>query len=319
MTNTDGTNADSGRILLSGGSGMLGSALRTALVQRNAELLQLVRREALGSREIQWNPASTSPLARTEALEGLAAAIHLSGANVAAHRWTARYQREIRASRLDSTHALATVLAGLRSPPRTLLLASAIGIYGDRGDEILDEEAAPGSGFLASVCREWEAAAEPARKAGIHVVPLRFGVVLGSGSGALAKMLPVFRLGLGGRIGPGTQWMSWIALEDVVAATLFILESPSLSGAVNLTAPHPVTNAEFTRTLGQMMRRPTVMAVPALALRAVMGLMAEETLLASARVIPKKLMEAGFRFGRPSLEEALGDAIGSSDRHESPP
>src|SRR5579863_4092713 len=162
MTNTDGTNAAGRRILLSGGSGMLGSALRTALAQRNAELLQLVRREAVGPREIQWNPASTSPVARPEALEGLAAAIHLSGANVAAHRWTAKYQREIRASRVDSTYALATVLAGLRSPPRALLVASAIGIYGDRGDEILDEDSAPGKGFLASVCREWEEAAEPA-------------------------------------------------------------------------------------------------------------------------------------------------------------
>ncbi|MGB7549276.1 MAG: TIGR01777 family oxidoreductase, partial [Terracidiphilus sp.] len=209
----------------------------------------------------------------------------------------------------DSTRALTTLLAGLRRPPRALLVASAVGIYGDRGNELLDESSAPGTGFLADLCRQWEAAAEPAVEAGIRVVHLRFGVVLGPGSGALAQMLPLFRLGLGGALGSGRQWMSWISLADAIAAILFALETPALAGPVNLTAPHPVTNAEFTRALARQLRRPAFLPAPAFALRLALGQMADEALLASTRAVPGRLMEAGFRFAHPTVSEALAAAL----------
>jgi uncharacterized protein (TIGR01777 family) len=306
-------NTAPGKVLLSGASGMLGAALRTALQPRNApvsqQVLQLVRRPPVSSDELQWNPASDKPIAATEPLEGLNAAIHLSGANVAARRWTPAYRREVAASRVDSTHALATMLAGLHRPPQALLVASATGIYGDRGDELLDESSPPGSGFLADVCRAWEAAAQPALEAGIRVVHLRFGVVIGPGAGALAKMLPAFRMGLGGRLGSGRQWMSWIGLADLVAAVLFAQARATLAGPLNLVSPNPVTNAQFTRALAHRLHRPAIMPVPAFALRLAMGQMADEALLASARVVPGKLLEAGFRFTQPTVEEALAAAL----------
>ncbi len=243
-------------------------------------------------------------------LEGLTAAIHLSGANVAAHRWTPEYMREIEASRVGSTGTLARVLAGLERPPRVFLVASATGIYGDRGDEVLTEDSAPGTGFLAEVCRNWEAAAEPAVVAGIRVVHLRFGVVLSAGEGALGKLAPLFRMGLGGRLGSGRQWMSWMGIEDAVAAVRFLLKTPQIVGAVNMTAPNPVTNAEFTRVLGRVLHRPALLPAPAFALRLALGRMADEALLASARAMPKRLMDAGFRFAQPTIEEALAAALG---------
>jgi uncharacterized protein (TIGR01777 family) len=214
------------------------------------------------------------------------------------------------ASRVDSTQALATALAGLRRPPRTLLVASAVGIYGNRGGELLDETSKPGAGFLAELCRQWEAAARPATEAGIRVVHLRFGVILGPGPGALARMLPLFRLGLGGRLGNGRQWMSWISLADAIGAVLCVLETPALAGAMNLTAPSPVTNAEFTRILARQLRRPAFLPVPAFALRLALGQMADEVLLSSARAVPVRLLAAGFRFTHPTLGEALAAALG---------
>jgi uncharacterized protein (TIGR01777 family) len=294
-----------GRFLLSGASGMLGTALREALTQRKADVLQLVRRKPAGPTELLWDPTATVPISSAERLEGLTAAIHLGGANVGAQRWTPSYLREMTASRVQSTHALATALAGLRRPPSALLVASAIGIYGNRGDEILDERSNPGSGILPRLCRAWEAAAEPARQGGIRVVHLRFGVVLDPNGGAMAKMLPPFRLGLGGRLGSGKQWMSWIGLADLVAAVLFALDEPSLTGPVNLTSPQPVTNAEFTRALAGQLHRPAVLPVPAFALRLALGPMADEALLASARALPQKLSGAGFRFAQATVEEAL--------------
>lgn len=279
---------------------MLGGALSHALATRNQETLQLVRRPAARSTEIQWNPAAP--------LEGLAAAIHLSGASVAAHRWTPAYKREIAASRIDSTRALAATLARLNHPPQVMLVASAVGFYGNRGDEMLNESSAPGSGFMAELCEQWEAAAQPARDAGIRVVHLRFGVVLGPG-GALARMTPIFRLGLGGPLGSGRQWMSWISLDDVVAAILFALDTPILAGPVNFTAPNPVTNAEFTRVLARCLHRPAIFPAPAFALRIALGQMADEALLASARVLPARLTEAGFQFQHPTIEEALAAAL----------
>ena len=292
---------------------MLGTAVRQMLAGRGADLLQLVRRAPAAPGQLRWDPSTSPSNADTEQLEGLEAAIHLGGASVAAHRWTGDYKREIRASRVESTRALAVALARLRQPPNTLLVASATGIYGNRGDELLDERSSPGTGFLADLCREWEAAAQPAADAGIRVVHLRFGVVLGPGAGALAKMLPLFRLGLGGRLGSGHQWMSWISLADAVAAVLFALGSNSaastLAGPVNLTAPAPVTNAEFTRALGRAVHRPAILPAPAFALRLALGQMADEALLSSARVFPNRLAGAGFQFAHSSVEAALAAAL----------
>ena len=299
------------RFLISGASGMLGLALSRALIQRPATLIQLVRRVPAGKGELRWDPAAPSPVSQPQALEGLEAAIHLSGANLAARRWTPQYLREVTSSRVDSTRALATMLAGLKAPPRSLLVASAVGIYGDRGDQVLDESSAPGSGFLADLCRAWESAAAPAVEAGIRVAHLRFGVVLDRRAGALARMLPLFRLGLGGRLGSGKQWMSWIGLPDLVAAALFVVDTPSLTGPVNLTSPEPVTNAEFTRALSRRLHRPAVLPAPAFALRIGLGRMADEALLASTRAVPRKLLDAGFQFAHASIEDALAEAIGN--------
>jgi uncharacterized protein (TIGR01777 family) len=301
------------KILLSGASGLLGAALRQSLAVQNLSALQLVRRPAASSQEIQWNPAALSALANPAQLENLAATIHLSGANVAAHRWTQSYKRQIASSRIDSTRALAMMLASLRQPPKVLLVASATGIYGNRGDELLDEMASPGSGFLADLCQQWEMAAQPAIDAGIRVVHLRFGVVLApvakSHPGALDKMLPIFRLGLAGPLGSGRQWMSWISLHDAVAAILFALQTPSLFGAVNVTAPNPVTNAEFTRALARQLHRPAFFAAPEFALRLALGQMADEALLSSARVLPAKLAATGFQFTHPTIDLALAAAL----------
>ena len=291
---------------------MLGSVLRDALTARSQPIIQLVRRPPSSLDQIQWNPAATPAIPNPEALKNISAnitaAIHLSGSNVAAHRWTAAYKREIAQSRIQSTHALASALAQLRNPPQTLLVASATGIYGNREDQLLDDTSAPGSGFLADVCRQWEAAAQPAVQAGIRVVHLRFGVVLHPATGALAKMLPLFRLGLGGRLGSGRQWMSWITLVDAVSAILFALDTASLDGPVNLAAPEPVTNTEFTRALSRAVHRPAILPAPAFALRLALGQMADEALLASARAAPFRLLSAGFQFAHPTIDSALAAA-----------
>jgi hypothetical protein len=304
----DSVNA-SAAIILSGASGMLGSAVRRALATRDIRFLQLLRRVPDGDGQLQWNPGSDQPLENPASLEGANAAIHLSGASVAGHRWTQAYRREMAASRIDSTRRLAILLAGLKRPPQSFLVASATGIYGDRGDEVLDETSSAGAGFLANLCQDWEAAAKPAVNAGIRVVHLRFGVVLGPGHGALAKMLPPFRVGLGAKLGSGRQWMSWVAQEDAVAAILFAMDHQKLSGPVNVTAPNPVTNAEFTRALGRQLRRPAFLTVPAFAVRLMFGQMAVEALLASARVLPAKLLASGFQFSLPEVDQALKSAL----------
>lgn len=296
-------------IILSGASGMLGAALHRALSAKGISTLQLLRRVPAGEGQLQWNPGVDRPIENPSPLEGAAAAIHLSGANVAAHRWTNEYKHELTVSRVDSTRRLATVLAGLKRPPKAFLIASAIGIYGDRGDEVLDETSTPGTGFLADLCQRWEAAAAPAVQAGIRVVHLRFGVVLGPGKGALQQMLPPFRLGMGARLGSGQQWMSWVGLADVVAAILFAAETPGLSGPVNVAAPNPVINAEFTRVLGNQLHRSAFLTVPAFALHLMFGQMADEALLASARVRPAKLQAAGFRFSLPLIQDAVRAAL----------
>jgi len=297
------------KIVLSGASGMLGAALRQRLAEDRVPVVQLVRGRAPGNGQVAWDPAREPAIRDVSALEGCAAAVHLAGANVAARPWTKTYRRELWTSRVDSTRALASALASLRKPPRTLIVASAVGIYGDRGDEVVDEGSKPGEGFLADLCRAWEEAADPAQQAGIRVVHARFGVVLGRGPGALAKMLPVFRVGLGGRLGSGRQWMSWVSLDDVIAAILFALKTPALAGPVNMTSPNAVTNAEFTRALGRALHRPAFLPAPAFALRLALGQMADEALLSSTRAVPVKLTEAGFRFSHATVESALVAAL----------
>jgi hypothetical protein len=264
----------------------------------------LVRRPPARERgEIQWDP--NAGRLDPESLAGVDAFVHLSGENVAVLRWTNAAKNRIRDSRVNSTHLLADAISRMRPLPRVLVVASAVGCYGNRGDELLTEDSPPGSGFLAGVCREWEAAAEPARAAGVRVVNVRIGIVLSSAGGALAKMLTPFRLGLGGVIGSGRQWMSWIALSDLVRAFEFTLNSSGLEGPVNAVSPQPVTNREFTKTLGAAVHRPTVMPIPASMLHLALGEMADETLLASTRVIPERLTAAGFAFEYPRLEDAL--------------
>ena len=297
-----------GRILFSGASGMLGAALRHSLAAE-FETFQLVRRQPNTTTEIEWSPERARSFTSTEPLEGLTAAIHLSGANLAGHRWTPAYKRELVESRIGSTHALARALAQLSRPPQALLVASGTGIYGNRGDALLDESAAPGTGFLADLCRAWEEAAQPAAAAGIRVVHLRCGLVLGPGGGALGKMLPIFRLGLGGPLGNGRQWMSWIALADLIVAVRFLLSGTKLAGPINIVAPEPVTNAEFARAIGRAVHRPAILPAPAFALRLALGEMADEALLAGARVVPKRLLDAGFPFSYPRIDEALREAV----------
>jgi uncharacterized protein (TIGR01777 family) len=285
---------------------MLGAAIRGVFAERKLPVLQLVRSKAAPPDQLQWDPAAASPFSRPESLEGLTAAIHLSGANLAAHRWTPDFKREIAESRIGSTHALATALAGLRQPPKTLLVASATGIYGNRGDELIDETSPLGTGFLADLCRQWEAAAQPAVDAGIRVLFLRFGVVISNDPrGALARMLPIFRFCLGGQLGNGRQYMSWISMPDALAAIFFLLESQSIAGPINITAPNPLTNEQFTRTLATHLHRPALLTVPAFALRLAFGEMANEVLLAGARAYPAKLAASGFQFSHASLLHAL--------------
>ncbi len=292
------------KVILSGASGVVGSAVRRALAAEGTPALSLVRRPAKEG-ELTWNPTTTKPFTEDGPLEGARAAIHLSGASIAGKRWTAAYKRELAASRVETTRALATALARLHRRPETLVVASAVGFYGNRGGEVLDESSAPGEGFLAELCQLWEEAARPAVEAGIRVVHTRFGVLLNRGPGALEKMLPVFRAGAGGKLGSGHQWMSWISIDDAIAAILLALDAPGLVGPVNVVSPNPVRNAEFTRALARQLHRPAALAVPAFALRLAIGQMAEEVLLASARVMPVKLARAGFRFRYPTVDEAL--------------
>lgn len=297
--------SQAGSCLLSGASGMLGAALRQALEARSISTLRLVRSaHADATGEIAWNPAAEPPVASTVSLEGSRWVVHLSGTNIG-RRWSEVYKRELVESRVASTAALSRTLAGLKNPPETLVVASAVGFYGDRGEERLEESSAPGSGFLAALCQQWEQAADPARAAGIRVVHLRLGVILSPRGGALDRMLPLFRLGLGGPLGSGRQWMSWVSLADAVRAILFALQTPALSGAVNLTAPEPIRNADFTRALAHRLHRPAFLRAPAFALRLALGEMAQETLLTSTRAFPVRLEQAGFVFTHREANAAL--------------
>jgi hypothetical protein len=291
------------KILISGSSGLVGSALVSHFREKGNEPIRLIRSiPKAGENSVYWNP-EVDEIER-ERLEGLDVVIHLAGENIAAGRWTQEQKQRIRDSRVEGTRFLSEELAGLRKPPQAFFSASAIGIYGDRGDEILTEESPlGGEGFLTEVVKEWEAAAEPLVKKGIRVLHLRFGLILSRSGGALAKMLFPFRMGLGGVLGKGNQWMSWISIEDVVGAVDFLLDRKDV-GAFNLTAPQPVTNRIFTKTLGKVLRRPTFMSVPETVLRLALGEMARE-LLSSVRVEPKRLQEVGYRFQYQELEAAL--------------
>ncbi|MFO1462759.1 MAG: TIGR01777 family oxidoreductase [bacterium] len=294
------------RILVTGSSGLVGSALVEKLLSQGHSISRLVRRKADASKgEAYWNPEGGSVDKTGLAELRPEVVINLAGENIASGRWTAERKRKIRDSRVHGTRALADTLAHLETPPKAFLCASAIGYFGSRGDERLDEASIPGEGFLAEVCEEWESSAEPAAKAGIRTVNLRIGVILSPKGGALKKMLLPFKLGLGGVIGSGKQYMSWIALDDVVGILDFAIQNASLQGPVNAVAPNPVTNKEFTKTLGRVLWRPTCLPMPASTARMVFGEMADELLLASTRVEPAKLRQAGYAFQYPDLKAAL--------------
>jgi len=291
------------KIVITGSSGLIGTALIASLTEAGHRVTRLVRSQPRAEAgEAHWDPAAGEMDAT--ALEGQDAVVNLAGATIA-ERWTAAKKARIRDSRIQGTRLLCDALAHLQQLPAVLVNASAIGYYGDRGAERLTEDSPPGSGFLADVCREWEGATAAAAQAGVRVVCLRTGVVLSARGGALAKMLPPFRLGLGGRIGSGTQFMSWIALDDLVGIVRHALATPTLAGPVNAVAPNPVTNQEFTTTLGKVLGRPTPFPVPAFAMRLAFGQMADELLLGSARVEPQRIAASGYSFRFPNLEAAL--------------
>ena len=299
------------KVAVTGATGLVGSALVPFLLGGGHEVVPLRRTSGASGGDggaPGWDPR-TGALSAGVA-DGLDAVIHLAGENIAAGRWTAARKARIRDSRVHGTRQLAEALAGLADPPQTLVVASAIGFYGDRSDAVLDESSAPGEGFLPDVCQAWEAASAPAREVGIRVVHLRIGIVLTPAGGALGQMLFPFRMGVGGVIGSGRQYMSWVALDDVLGGVLHALRAEDLAGPVNMVAPNPVTNREFTKTLGRVLRRPTIFPLPAFGARLAFGEMADALLLASTRVDPARLREGGFAFGHPHLEDALRHVLG---------
>jgi hypothetical protein len=298
----------SGCVLVTGASGMVGRVLVRFLEARGLEVRRLVRGDVRGPGEYRWNPVRGE--LDPAALDGVSAVVHLAGESIADGRWTAARRAAIRDSRVVGTAALVGAIASRRDRPEVLVSASAVGYYGDRGDEPLSEEAGPGSGFLAGVCVDWEREAAEVEQCGVRSVRLRLGVVLGPEGGALARMLPVFKAGAGGRLGSGRQWMSWIAVEDLAAICGEALQRAEWRGAFNAVAPVPVTNAAFTETLARVLGRPAVLAVPAAALKLLFGLMAEEALLASTRAVPARLEAAGFTWRHPDLEAVLRAALG---------
>jgi uncharacterized protein (TIGR01777 family) len=299
------------KVVLTGGTGLIGKALVRSLLREGVQVALLVRRPArphpdANIIEIEWHPGRSQYVLDPSPLEGCYAAIHLAGANLADRRWTPSYKRLILSSRVDTSHALDRIFRALKAPPPVVIAASATGYYGDRGNEVLTEASRVGTGFLPEVCQAWETATSSLAP---RVVQLRFGVVLTARGGALPRLVRLFRLGLGGRLGNGRQWMSWLSLEDAVAAVQFAIAEPQLSGAFNTTTSHPVTNAEFTHILGGILHRPTLLRVPSVVLRAVFGEMAHDTLLASTRALPERLRAAGFQFSHERLEQALSEMI----------
>jgi uncharacterized protein (TIGR01777 family) len=296
------------KVIVSGSTGLIGRPLVASLRADGHDVVRLVRGDVQRSDEVQWNPAAGTIDAA--GLAGAKVVFHLAGAGIGDQRWTDSYKKEILDSRVLGTGLVAATVAELDPRPSVMVSASAIGWYGDRGDEILDETAQQGTGFLADVVAAWEAAARPAAEADIRVVHPRTGIVLSKEGGALQRLLLPFKLGAGGRTGPGSQWWSWITLDDEVRALTHLASSSALAGPVNLTAPNPVTNQEFVEVLGSVLRRPTVLPTPSLALKAILGSeLAEALLFQSERVVPARLLEDGFTFDSPNLEEALASAI----------
>jgi uncharacterized protein len=292
------------KILVSGSHGLVGKALVRSLTDDGHEVVKLVRGgHGFGAAEVEWRP--DQGFIDAQHLEGIDVVVHLAGESIASGRWSTEKKKAIRESRVKGTALLSDALANLSRPPAVFLSASAIGYYGNRGDELLTEKSAPGEDFLSSVCRDWEAATRAAAEKGIRTVWTRFGIILDAKEGALGKMLPPFRMGVGGRVGDGKQWMSWIALDDVVNGLKFVMEDESIHGPVNFVAPNPVTNAEFTKTLGRVLGRPTIFPIPAFGARLAFGEMADALLLASQRVEPSVLEEKGFLFRWPTLEPIL--------------
>jgi uncharacterized protein (TIGR01777 family) len=292
------------RIAVTGSTGLVGSALVVMLERRNHEVVRLVRHlNDAGAGAAFWDPAAG--VLDPAALAGVDAVVHLAGENIASGRWTPEFKARVSLSRTEPTRLIARTLASMTNGPRVFLSASAVGYYGHRGDTPLTEQDRPGNDFLASLCVEWESATRPASEAGVRVNQLRMGVVLSKEGGALAKMLPPFRMGLGGVIGNGCQHMSWISLHDAVRAIAHLLEAPAPEGPVNVTSPGPVTNRVFTRTLARVLNRPALFPVPAFAARLALGEMADAVLLSSIRVLPAALEQQGFAFHHPSLKEAL--------------
>jgi uncharacterized protein (TIGR01777 family) len=297
------------RVLISGGTGLIGSALTAALRADGLTVNHLVRRkEPTSPGEVAWTP--TSAIVDIAAMEGHDAVVHLGGANLAQGRWTKSRKQILRNSRVDTTRVLVDALARLQKKPSVFICASGVGYYGSRGDEILTEGSGNGSDFLGMTCRAWEAEATRANSNGIRTVIARFGVILAAHGGALPAMVAPFKLGLGARLGSGKQWMSWITLPDVVAILRCAIEVPTWSGAYNVVAPSPVQNAEFTRVLAKILHRPAFLAAPAIPLRLVLGEMADSLLLASQRAEPAKLQAASYRYHQENLEAALHDMLG---------
>ena len=306
------------RILVSGSTGFVGTSLVQALKRDGHTVARLMRPESsrleaegLQAQIVRWDPVSGQFDA--PAAEGADALVHLAGASIAGGRWNAARKTLLRTSRVDATGHLIGALSRLQRPPRVIVAASAIGYYGDRGDETLTESSPPGSDFLAAVCGEWEAEAARGAEFGARVVMLRFGIILAAHGGALARMLLPFKLGVGGRLGSGRQWMSWLTLDEAVGIVKFALASSGLSGPVNTITPHPVQNKDFTRILARALHRPALFPAPAFALRVALGEMADALLLVSQRVVPTKLQQAGFRFAHPELATALEEALRKRD------
>ncbi|HSL54754.1 MAG TPA: TIGR01777 family oxidoreductase [Pyrinomonadaceae bacterium] len=291
------------RILVSGSHGLVGKALIRSLTSDGHEIVRLVRDKPSGAAEVEWHP--NEGRLDASALEGIDAVVHLAGESIASGRWTNEKKRAILDSRVKGTALLSNAIAQVSRPPSVFVSASAIGYYGNRGDEVLTEKSAPGNDFLANVCVEWENATRLAIEKGIRTVHTRFGIILDANEGALGKMLTPFQMGVGGRVGSGKQWVSWISIEDVVNGLISVIGDKSVSGPVNFVAPNAVTNAEFTKVLGHVLSKPTLFPVPAFGVRMAFGEMADALLLSSQRVKPVVLEERGFRFKWPTLEPAL--------------
>jgi len=294
------------KVIVTGASGLLGSALVPVLRQAGHEVVTLVRRSPTSPHEARWDPAAGT--LDVDALAGADAAVHLAGAGIGDKRWSTEYRQLIRESRVTGTTLLARTLADLQPRPRVLLSASGVGYYGDTGENAVDETGPPGTGFLPEVCAEWEAATTPAAEAGIRVCRMRSGIVLSRSGGALRRQLLPYRLGLGGPLGSGRQWMSWIEVTDEIAAMVFLLTAANVTGPVNLTAPAPVRQRDFAKSLGRALSRPAVLPAPRLGLRLLLGGITDD-LLGSQRVIPRRLLDAGFTFRSPDLPAALAAAL----------